>query len=77
MAEEKAKKIRKKARKVKAEVSVGANLGNILFASFWLLLWLYGIVLAQGYIQTTLAIFIPPYAGYLGVEKLAGILGLL
>ena len=39
--------------------------------------WLAGVALAQGFLSTAAALFIPPYAWYLAVERamlMAGIL---
>jgi hypothetical protein len=39
-------------------------------------IWVYGIVLAQGFWLTTLSCVFPPYAFYLVVEKIAKHFGL-
>ena len=47
-----------------------------LYAFIFIMLWVAGIVIAKGFISITFAIFIPPYAWYLIIEKLMIIYGL-
>lgn len=39
--------------------------------------WLYGTVLAKGFWSTAVAVFLPPYAWYLVVERLMTTAGMI
>jgi len=52
------------------------NLNNI-YVFIFSISWIAGIVLAKGFLLTTLAIFMPFYAWYLIVEKLMMHFGLI
>lgn len=47
------------------------------FLTFWLLVWVFGIVLAKGVFSTLVSIFFPPWAVYLVVERFALFIGWL
>lgn len=50
---------------------------SFLFVMFWSLLWFYGVALVQGFWLKALAVFFFPYAWYVGIRKLALLLGLM
>lgn len=50
---------------------------DFVFIMFWALLWFYGIALVQTTGLKFAAVFFPPYAWYVGIQKLATLLGLM
>lgn len=49
------------------------------FVSFWVMLlaWIAGIVVSDGFLDTIGALFIPPYAWYLFIERLMEMYGII
>jgi hypothetical protein len=60
---------------MKFSFSLGSKHGWV--ASFWLFLWLLGVVAAKGFVSTCVAIVCFPWAWYLAVEKLMQALGVV
>ncbi len=53
------------------------KLSEVLFYIAIIFTWLLGIVIAKGITSTLFSIFVPPYAWYLVVEKVATVYGLV
>jgi hypothetical protein len=56
---------------MKAEVKGSFEVKSVseFWVTFWMLIWISGPVIAHGFISTTVAIFFPPYAVYLLLER--------
>lgn len=53
------------------------NAGEVFLLVLIVVTWIMGVVLAKGFWSTFSAIFIPPWAWYLLVEKLMSLGGLI